>query len=406
MTTANGPTVTTSVTTPASCGQNNGEITTTVTGGTAPYTYLWSNGATTQNLSAVGVGNYTLTVTDANGCPATNGTGIVMTSLNAPIVNITSVNSTCNNANGSATANASGGVGNYTYLWIPGGQTTASISSLLPGNYSVTVTDNLGCSTIQDVTINATGGISIQSSSVNAICGSSLGSLSATASGGDGNYTYTWQPGNLNGATQTNVPAGTYTLTVTDGSGCSATSAENVTMSGSLNVQTNPTITVIDAGESVNLFASYSPQIPGAIYTWTPPTGLSCTDCPNPIATPTVTTNYEVTVTTPDGCMGKANSEVRIRIVCGDFFVPTIFSPNGDGQNDYFQIYGNCIAAMHLKVFDRWGELVFESDDQNFSWDGTFKGEIMNSASFVYHLSITTLDGEIKTMKGNVSLTR
>ena len=406
MTSANGPTVTTAITTASSCGSSNGSISATVTGGTAPYTYSWSNGATTQNLTGVAAGTYTLTVTDANTCTATNGTGIVMSSPNAPVVNITSVNSTCNNANGSATANATGGSGNYTYLWTPGGQTTASISNLTTGNYSVTVTDNLGCTTVQNITISSSGGILIQASSVNAICGTSLGSLSAVATGGNGNYTYTWQPGNLNGATQTNVPMGTYTLTVTDGSGCSAASVQNVAMNGSLNVQVSPTSMVIDAGQSANLFANYSPQIPGATYTWTPPTGLSCTDCPNPIATPSVTTNYEVTVTAPDGCSGKANSEVKIKIVCGDFFVPTIFSPNGDGKNDYFQIYGNCIVAMQLKIYDRWGELVFESDDQNFSWDGTLKGELMNPASFVYALSITTLDGNIESMKGNVSLVR
>ncbi len=406
ITSPNGPTVITTITTPASCGATDGEITTTVSGGTAPYTYSWSNGATTQNLANVGAGTYTLTVTDDNGCEADNGTGITLANANAPTVNITSTNSTCNQSNGSATATATGGAGNYTYLWTPNGETTASISILSAGNYSVTVTDNLSCTTIENVSINSSGGINAQTSSENAVCGTSLGSLSATASGGDGNYTYTWQPGNLTGAIQTNLPPGTYTLTVTDGSACSTTATQIIDMTGSLNVQLTPANSIINGGESVNLFADLTPPVPGVTYSWTPSAGLSCTDCPNPIATPSQTTNYEVTATAPDGCSGKANAKVKIKIICGDFFVPSIFSPNGDGKNDFFEIHGNCITAMDLRIYDRWGELVFKTEDQSISWDGTYKGQMMNPASFVYTLSITTLNSETINLKGNVSLVK
>jgi gliding motility-associated-like protein len=113
-----------------------------------------------------------------------------------------------------------------------------------------------------------------------------------------------------------------------------------------------------------------------------------------------------VTVTTPDGCVGDTSVTVKIKLVCGEFFVPTIFSPNGDGNNDEFKVYGKCIEELSFRVYDRWGEKVFESIDPSVGWDGYFKGKLMNSASFVYVVDVRFVDGRSETIKGNVSLVR
>jgi gliding motility-associated-like protein len=135
-----------------------------------------------------------------------------------------------------------------------------------------------------------------------------------------------------------------------------------------------------------------------------PTTGLNCANCFNPIASPTQNTTYTLTVTSDSGC--TSTTSVTIDVSCGTVFVPDAFSPNGDGQNDYLYVRGDCIKIMNFKVFDRWGNKVFETTDKSIPWDGTFKGQPMNTATFVYYLDATTYDGNTITKKGNVALIR
>jgi gliding motility-associated-like protein len=179
-----------------------------------------------------------------------------------------------------------------------------------------------------------------------------------------------------------------------------------LTPSGSLNVDVTPPSSTILQGESVGLTASVTPPVPGVTYTWLPATGLSCDDCPNPTATPSVTTIYTVEATSPDGCTGTASATIFVELICGEYFMPTIFSPNEDLNNDELCLLGSCITELSLKIYDRWGELVFETTDQSECWDGTFKGKPMNAASYVYVLELTLQDGTTVSEKGNVTLVR
>jgi gliding motility-associated-like protein len=90
----------------------------------------------------------------------------------------------------------------------------------------------------------------------------------------------------------------------------------------------------------------------------------------------------------------------------GEIFVPNAFSPNGDGQNDKFRVHGNCFREFLLRIYDRWGEKVFESNSPGFAWDGTFRGQEMDPAVFVWYLEATFVDGTSVNKKGNVSLVR
>lgn len=164
----------------------------------------------------------------------------------------------------------------------------------------------------------------------------------------------------------------------------------------------NPSI--IPAGQSSQLNA----QPDGYTYSWTPPTGLNNPNIQNPIATPDVTTTYYVTVSDGD-CI--YNADVRVVVsdfVCGNpsIYVPNAFTPNDDEQNEILYIRGNNLTEVHLQIYDRWGEMVFETFDQNIGWDGTFKGREVDPAVFVYYLEVTCIDSQEYFEKGNITVIR
>jgi trimeric autotransporter adhesin len=164
--------------------------------------------------------------------------------------------------------------------------------------------------------------------------------------------------------------------------------------------------TCIRYGSSVQLYG-----IQASTYMWNSvgtntPTGLSCYGCPNPIANPTVTTTYVLTGYNSKNC--KYNDTLTVCVIqdCGEMFVPNAFSPNADGVNDILYVRGRCLKNFTFQIFNRWGEKVFETSDQNSGWDGTYKDEPMNTAVFVYRLEGTTFDELPYRMKGNVTLIR
>ena len=204
--------------TDASCGDSNGSATVNAVGGTPGYTYLWSTGSTNQTITGLNTGTYTVTVTDAAGCITSCHVNISNTT--PPTCTVSGVNTTCGYDNGSATVFPFGGSGSYTYLWN-NGATTATISDLAPGSYSVEVTDSNGCSTECSVTIHPSSSPSCTISSTDTSCGESNGTATGTASGGTAPYTYAWSNGG-NTPTITNLTPGTYTLVVTDAAGCTS----------------------------------------------------------------------------------------------------------------------------------------------------------------------------------------
>lgn len=385
----------------ASCGINDGQATVNVSGGTGPYSYVWTpNVGTTASVSGLSAGVYSVVVTDANGCQLTET--INVNNQNAPTATITSVSDeTClGAANGSATVSATGGSGNYTYAWSPSGGTSATATGLASGTYTVTVTDDSGCITSINVTIGAGSVITVTASVTDEDCGVANGAIDLSVSGGSGNYTYVWSSGEV---TQdiSGVSTGEYEVTVTDDAGCSTTEAITVGVIGELFVTVAPPVATIDAGESVQLEASG-----GYTYTWTPEEGLSCTDCPDPIASPMVTTTYVVTAIDENGCAGDTTVVIFVENVCGEIFVPTIFSPNDDGNNDEHCVMGDCVQEFELSIYNRWGERVFISDNQANCWDGIFRGKPVQTGVYVYKLRVRLVDGTEVIDSGNINVVR
>ncbi|MCF8246827.1 MAG: T9SS type A sorting domain-containing protein [Saprospiraceae bacterium] len=215
-----GFSVSTSITQQPCSNASNGFVASQTQSGTAPVTYLWSNGQTTASATNLSANTYTVTVTDSNGCPATSS--ISLTALPAITLTVTPTHQTMAGENdGAATANASGGGGNFSYLWS-NGMSTNPITGLAPGNYSVTTTDANGCTASASTTINSVncGGFSANLAVTNLNCfGANNGTASAVPSGGTSPVTYLWSNGAATASIQ-NLPAGAISVSVTDGLGC------------------------------------------------------------------------------------------------------------------------------------------------------------------------------------------
>ena len=292
---------TTGTQTNVSCnGGSNGSATVNATGGTSPYSYAWApTGGTAASATGLVSGTYTVTVTDLNGCTATQS----FTITQPPVISTTgtSTNVSCfGGSNGSATVVASGGTGTFTYAWAPTGGTAATASGLTAGNYTVTVTDVNGCVGTQTLSITQPPAITTTGTSTNVSCfGGSNGSASVIASGGTGTFTYSWAPTGGTAATATGLIAGNYTVTVTDANGCTATPSFSITQP--------PVITTTGTQTNVSCFggSNGSATVTAAggtgtfTYNWTPgnPTG----DGTNTVTGLTPGT-WTVTVTDVNGC--------------------------------------------------------------------------------------------------------
>jgi len=213
----NGPKITTLSTVNVKCnGMKTGAITVSVSGGTAPYHYNWSNGATSSSITALFAGPYQLTVMDADSC-----TSVETFSIGQPlplILTSASIKADCGVANGTASVAVSGGVAPFTYKWSNGATSNVD-ASVIAGVYYVAITDANGCPDSALISVSDKTGPAVSISvSANASCHSG-GLVSVLASGGTLPYTYKWN----NGATASsisNVPAGNYYVAVTDGKGC------------------------------------------------------------------------------------------------------------------------------------------------------------------------------------------
>jgi hypothetical protein len=201
----------------------NGSATVTATGGATPYTYVWSNGATTATISNLTAATYTVTVSGGAGCSKT-ATAVIAAST-ALAATTTRTATSCNLANGSATVTATGGATPYTYAWSTGA-TTATISNLTAATYTVTVSGGAGCTSTAVATINGSSILSLLANAMPTQQGQSTGSASATPIGA-APYVYLWSNGGTT-ATISNLAAGIYTVTATDRNACTATASVTV----------------------------------------------------------------------------------------------------------------------------------------------------------------------------------
>lgn len=199
---------------------------------------------------------------------------------------------------------------------------------------------------------------------------------------------------------------------VTDSLGCQSAQELTLAEPPSWTLSAAPDAQTLLPGQMLQLLAQ--PSLPGIYaYTWTPAQGLSCTDCPNPLAQPTDTTFYQVVAVDTAGCEAQAGLVVYV-VQEAMLFVPTAFSPNEDGVNDFFTLIGDPAVFERitlLQVFDRWGELVFEEKNLPFGpadigWDGRFRGKALPMDVYVWQAEVLLRDGTVLHQAGDVTLVR
>jgi len=270
------------------------------------------------------------------------------------------------------------------------------------GSYTDTLTSVNGCDSIVSVSLTVTGIPALNASTTADSCAKGTGTASLSASGGSAPYTYAWSDGAI-GTLQTNLNAGVYPVTVTDQNGCISSSQLTIPLIAPPIIDLNISAISLLEGDSVRLSA-----LGANSYQWSPATGLSCSNCPDPVATPAQSTTYTVTGTAINGCKANASITINIDIRCSELFVPSIFSPNNSGPaiNEQICVLSNCIAEMELAIYNRWGQLVFQTSDPQKCWDGTRDGKEVVSGVYAYRLFVKQLNGSTISKNGNITLTR
>lgn len=341
-----------------SCSGNcDGSANVIPAGGTSPYKYAWSNASTTANDNNLCAGTYSVIITDANGC--THDTiGLTVTQPPAITMTINSTSADCNQADGTASVNVAGGTPPYLYLWSTGA-TTTNLTNVKPGTYCVGVQDAHNCKdTVCVVVPNTPGEKATIATSTNVSCnGGANGSITGSAAGGTGPYTYSWSTAPVQ-TTQTasGVPAGTYTLTVTDATGCQDTAIATITEPAPIAITVTGN-TQLCIGKSDILSAAATGGTGPYTFTWDATTvGTTYT------VSPTISTSYTVIATDANGCKStatiipvKVRDSIKVTVkpvtpMCqGDTGVLAVTASGGDSTYTYSWAPGGSTSST-LKV--------------------------------------------------------
>jgi gliding motility-associated-like protein len=402
------------VTQPSCHGLSDGSITIQVINGLPPYTYNFNNTGfgPSNSLAGLSAGTYFVEVRDANNC-----LGFFSFDIGQPDpldVVLSPQNVSCFGlSDGRILSEVSGGTAPFTYQWS-NGSTTANIQNLPAGSYDLTVTDSRGCTTVSQTSITQPPelGLGVDELTHVRCFGESNGEIIVAGVGGTPIYQYSLDGGPFQaGNSFAGLKAGEYTLVVRDELGCTASLAVTVQQPPPLLVDAGPDIT-IDLGLSTPLNISISPSPSGVRIQWDPTESIDCETCPSVTASPVNTTTYTITVEDLAGCRAVTTVTVVVNKI-RNVYIPNSFSPNFDGINDLFIIYGGLGAEIirELRIYNRWGGLIFEGFDlplgsEPHGWDGTFKGRLLDPEVFAFYAVIGFIDGEEILYTGDIQLVR
>lgn len=361
-------------------------------------------------------GIYPVTMQNQFGCDSVITTNLTVISVS---LNATSTALLCNgDGTGSISSSASGGVSPYNFtlnqnLNPIASNTNGNFLNLPAGNYSVDATDDFGCNASTNIIVSEPPLLQSSATAADVTCfGFGDGQIVVTAQGGTPNYIFALNAFSNSTGVFNSLIAGNYFFTVSDANGCvdSSSSAIVVNEPAEVLLSVNPSSAELDLGQTLLLNAS-SNYDPNASYVWNPPTGLSCSDCASPLFSGNSSMIYHLEVSVNiNGNICTASTIVPVTIIPEySLFIPNVFTPNGDGNNDFFEFFGkkSTLKFIDIKIFNRWGEKIFESNDINFKWDGTYRGKLLNPDVFVYTLTAVFLDNHAEKMfTGSLTLVK
>lgn len=362
------------------CGAScTGAVSSTVSGGTTPYSYSWSTGSTSNSITNQCPGNYTLTVTDAGGCSHSESTSIGQNSTLSAQINV--VNESCSGScDGQATGNATGGTSPYSFSWS-NTSTNATITDLCPGNYSLTVTDQNGCSFTANSTVAA--GQTPPSSAFNAP-GTHLISDGTILIASNGMGTWTSECGaclSANGVFDPVVSGtGTFEVCYTTAAGiCTSTTCNDITITNGC----------VDQESFVNLEIcnGMDAQLNGETFT-----------------TPG---QYEQHLTLAGGCDSALYITV-FQCINTDYTleIPNVITPNGDQVNDLWKVNFSGVTFESGTITNRWGQVIQSLAAPTIVWDGKNSDAFCSEGVYFYQLKFKTVTGEIMEKQGFIELYR
>ena len=340
-------------------------------------------------FSAPGIYNVKQTVTYPSGIPVVYNKQVVILGVTTSILNPISCNGV---SDGSIQAIGNGGNNNYSYTWntLPSVQ-SATLSNLSANTYSVTVTAPNSCEASSSIALVNPTKITIQSTPTASTCNLSNGSINTIANGGASAYVYQWSNGQSS-QNLSNLSAGTYHLQITDAHGCIANDSNIVV--DNINVPVS-----VFLGDDQKLCTGKTLLLqPGsyASYLWQDNSTASSYLVSN-------TGIYSVQVTNAAGC--KAENEINILVdECKGVFFPTAFTPNNDRVNDYFGPVGDLASLkdFSLHIFNRWGQMVFESHNPYQKWNGKYKGKLVTMEVLVWKSSYKLYSADMTEKKGTI----
>ena len=416
------PILVTPVILPARCGStDNGVITLDVTGGVKPFTYVWNTAPvqTTPTASGLATGIYTCTITDSNHCVRTFSNTVPLVTP-APVVANTLKNIICSNETTTLFADTSANIPG-TYTWNPGGFTGSAVvvSPGITTTYTVNAEDMYGCTSSATVLVTVKAAPAAAFTVADeVVCLGTPQTVSYTGYAG-GSATYNWN--NFAGAdVQYGSGAGPYTiqfkkggtftmqLQVTENGCASAVATQTVTVNAPL---ASPVVSVTAVTSSTITFGwqpvpgatGYIVSVNGGVYI-TPTSGSLGVTHHIVNLQPMEKITISVIALGVEGCMNSMEGKATGTTVADEIFVPNSFTPNGDGKNDLFKAYGNIIAGINMKIFNQWGQLIYETSDVQSGWDGKQKGKLQPMGVYVYAIRIKLNNGTELTRKGTVNL--
>ncbi len=405
----------------ASCyASTDGSLTVSASGGTPGYTYAWLNGPASPTFPNIGAGIQYVTVTDSKNCAVTDSFMISEPdTLIADIDSSATFNLSCgSSSDGVITLEVSGGnAGNYTYSWSPNVSTTYQAVNLMPGHYTITVSDPKGCQDTASFTLIAPPPVMVNWPDLDppACFGDESELIITDVSGGSGTYSFTINSGEVFPiGDPVSLPAGIYIISVFDDRGCSADTMYTLMQPNPILVSIQPENPIINLGDSLFIMGTVEQSDNPIIMTlWTADQPMSCPPCDGTWVFNSQPTLYTWTVTDVNGCTGSASILVEVDYD-RDVFMPNVFTPNNDGRNDDFRIFtGPGVESIHyFRIYDRWGNLVHQENNLlpnpggAGKWDGTREGSLMNPGVYVYVAEVGFLDGETLVFRGDITLIR